>query len=212
MGGFIRGCGRSLFLGGALTILINVIATPLLPRQQGSAIVMSSGIFLLRQCASGVAALLLLFGCLGLHLAQRTKSGVFGAAAFLVSFVGGAFLFAVEWTNVFVMRPLAQVSPETLRALDKNPLLNAGFGSAAGLFALGWLLLSLSVWQTRAFPRWASLTTFAGLISTPVLQALLGLGGGIAGIVIFGAGLMGLGRALAEDSLQGVGSQAAGAA
>lgn len=207
--GFIRGCGCALLLGGAVIILINVIATPLLPRHQGSAIVMSTGIFLLRESALGVAALLLLFGCLGLHLVQRMGSGVFGTAAFLASFVGGSFLFAVEWANVFVLRAVAQSNPDTLSALDKNSLLNIGFASAAGLFALGWLLLSLSLWRARVLPRWAALTTLAGLLSIPALQATpLGLGGAIAGNVIFGVGLMGLGRALAMGSLEEVRSQA----
>jgi hypothetical protein len=200
MNGLIRGCGRALVLGGAAMILINVIATPLLPRAQGSAVVMSSGIFLVRQSASGLAALLLLFGCLGLHLAQRTAAGRFGAAAFVLTFVGGACLFAVEWANIFVLHALAQRSPETLAALDKNTLMNVGFASAAGLLAVGWLLLSVSLWRSNVLPRWAAATTFAGLFAIPALQAPLGLIGGIAGNVIFGVGLMGLGRALATGS------------
>src|SRR5258706_12326086 len=114
MNGFTRGCGRALLLGGALTILINVVITPLLPRDQGSAAAMSTGIFLLRQSASGVAALLLVFGCLGLHLVQRTVSGIFGAVAFFTAFLGGCLLFAVEWVDVFVLHPLAQTSADVL--------------------------------------------------------------------------------------------------
>jgi hypothetical protein len=201
MNGFIRGCGRALLLGGALMILINVIVTPLLPRQQGPAIVMASGIFLLRQSASGVAAMLLLFGCLGLYLAQRRISGRFGAAAFLVAFIGGASLFAVEWANIFVLRAVARLSPDTLGALDENVLMNVGFASAAGLLALGWLLLSLSLLRATVLPRWAAMTTLGGLFAIPILQATpLGLIGGISGNVIFGAGLIGLGRALATGS------------
>jgi hypothetical protein len=187
-----------MLLGGATMILINVIVTPLLPRQEGSGIVMTTGIFLLRQSASALAALLLLFGSLGLHLARGMGSGVFAKTAFLVSFVGCAFLFAVEWTNVFVLRAVAQSTPAALDALDRTPLFNTGFASAAGLFALGWLLLSVGVWRARVFPRWAAVTTMAGLVSTPALQATpLGIGGAIAGNVVFGVGLMGLGRALA---------------
>jgi hypothetical protein len=146
-----------------------------------------------------VTALLLLFGCLGLHLVQRSASGAFGTAAFLVSFVGNSLLIAVEWANVFVLRALAQSDPGTLIALDKSSLITAGFGSAAGLFALGWLLLSVSLWRARVFPRWAALTTLAGLISIPALGATpLGIAGAIAGNVVFGLGLMGLGRALAK--------------
>jgi hypothetical protein len=197
MDGFVRGCGRALVLGGAAIILINVVATPLLPRDQGSAFVMSSGIFLLRQSASGVAALLLLLGCLGVHLAQRTVSGRLGAGAFLVTFVGGACLFAVEWANVFVLRAVARTDAGVLGAIDKNPLMNVGFASAAGCVSLGWLLLSASAWRAQVLPRWAALTTVAGLFLIPMLQATLGLGGGIAGNVIFGVGLMGLGSAVA---------------
>lgn len=207
MNGFIRGCGRALFLGGALTILINAVATPLLPRHQGSAVVMSTGIFLFRESASGIVALLLIFGCLGLHLAPGPHSSLFGITAFLVSFLGGALLFAVEWANVFVMRAVAETSPETLLNLDHHSLLNIGFGFAAGTFALGWLLLSVHVWRARVLPRWAPLSTVAGMLSIPALQAILGLTGAIVGNAIFGAGLMGLGRALSTRSPEGGPSQ-----
>ena len=200
MNGFTRVCGRALLVGGALMILINVAITPLLPRSEGSAAVMSGGIFLLRQSASGMAALLLLFGCLGLHLAQRRASGTFGAAAFLLTFVGSTLLFAVEWTNVFVLRAVARTSTATLGAIDKDPTMTAGFATAAGLFALGWLLLSVSVLRARVLPRWAALATLAGLIATPILQASLGFAGGIAGNVVFGVGLIGLGHATAGVS------------
>lgn len=203
MNGFIRRCGRSLLFGGALTILINVIATPLLRRNQASTILASTDIFLIRQAASGVAALLLIFGCLGLHLAQRTTSGSFGAAAFLMSFIGGCFLFAVEWTNVFVLRALARSNPDAFRALDNDSLMNAGFVSALALFALGWLLLCVSLWRTGVLPRRGAVVTLAGLLAIPVLQATLGLGGAIAGSVVLGLGLMELGRALAAGSFNG---------
>jgi hypothetical protein len=181
-------------------ILINVAITPLLPRSEVSAAVMSGDIFLLRQSASGVAALLLLFGCLGLHLVQRLASGVFGASAFLLAFVGSSLLFAVEWANVFVLRAVARTSAATLAAIDKHPFMNLGFATAAGIFALGWFLLSVSLWRAQVLPRWAALATMAGLLATPVLQGLLGLAGAIAGNLLFGVGLMGLGRAVARSS------------
>jgi hypothetical protein len=204
---FIRGCGRALLIGGALTILISVVATPLLPRHQGSAAVMSSRIFLLRESGSGVVALLLLFGCLGLHLVQEPAPGLFAMTAFLVSFFGCALLFAVEWTNAFVMHAVARASPETLRILDDSSLLNVGFGSAAGIFALGWLLLAVRVWRGRVLPRWAPLATLVGLLSIPALQATLGLAGAIVGNVIFGVGLMALGGTLAMRTLRESGAR-----
>lgn len=199
MNGFTRGCAFALVLGGALLILINVILTPLLPTQQGEAVVRTSAIYLFRLSASGVAAMLLLFGCLGVHLAQRSVSGAFGTAAFLVAFVGNSLLVAVEWSNVFVLRAVAQTNPEALSALDKSTLMTTGFVSAAGLFALGWLLLAVSIWRTRMLARWVPLTVVAGLILIPALGATpLGMAGAIAGNVVFGLGLIGLGRALAK--------------
>jgi len=199
MNGFTRSCGIALVLGGALLILINAFLTPLLPTDQSEVAIRTSAIYLFRLSASGIAAMLLLFGCLGVHLAQRSVSGAFGGAAFIIVFVGNCLLVAVEWSNVFVLRAVAQSNPEALSALDESMLLTIGFASAAGLFALGWLLLAVSLWRTRVFARWAPLTILAGLIAIPALGATpLGMAGAIAGNVVLGLGIMGLGRALAK--------------
>jgi hypothetical protein len=193
---FIRSCGVALCLGGALTILINVVISPLMPASKDGAVVMLTNTYLLRQSASGVAALLLLAGSLGLHLAQRPASGWLGTIAFLVSFVGGCALFAVEFVDVFVLRAVAQVAPETVAPLDKAPLMNIGFASAASLFALGWILLSITAWKTKILPRRAAQATLLGLFLIPILQGTLGLVGAIVANVVFGGGLIGLGWAL----------------
>jgi hypothetical protein len=49
-------------------------------------------VYLARQSASAVAALLFIFGSLGLYLAIREGSGVFGAVAFVTAFVGSCFV------------------------------------------------------------------------------------------------------------------------
>jgi len=201
MNEFNRGCGIALTLGAVLLILMNVFLSPfyLQALQQGDAIFRTSGIYSLRISAALVDAALLLFGCLGLHLGQRDVSGKFGAVAFLVAFIGTTLLFAVEWANLFVLRAVAQTSPEALSMLDKSTLMTVGFASGVGLFALGWLLLSISIWRANVFPRWAALTTLAGMLLIPVLGATpLGTVGQIAGNVIFGSGLIGLGYSLAK--------------
>lgn len=201
MNGFLRGCGIALVLGAVLLILINVILTPsyLSSFQQGEAVGRGSGMYLLRLSAALLVALLLLFGCLGLHLRQRSVSGTFGTVAFLVSFVGTSLLFAVEWSNLFVLRAVAQTSPEMFSVLNKSSLMTAGFGSGVVLFALGWLLLSVSLWLANVFPRWATLSTSAGLILIPALGVTpLGVVGQVVGNVIFGLGLIGLGVSLAK--------------
>jgi hypothetical protein len=197
--GFNRRCGAALLFGGVLTILINAILSPLLLSEHSQpSLEPATTVFLVRQSASGLVALLLIFGSLGLHLAQRTASGVFGGIAFVTAFIGGCFLFGVEFTDVFVLRAVAQASADTYAAIDKNTFMTIGFASAAALFAIGWLLLSISVWRTGKLSRWAALTTFAGLFLIPALQAGLGVVGAIVGNAVFGIGLAGLGWALTK--------------
>jgi hypothetical protein len=197
MTGLVRGLGVALLLGGALLILTNVVFTPLLPADQGEEVVRTSTVYLYRLSLAGLAAVLILFGCFGVHLAQRSVSGRFGTAAFLIAFVGNSLLVAVEWSNIFVLRALAQVSPAALTSLDESRLMTAGFALAAGLFTLGWLLLAISVWRTGRFSRWVAPTVIAGLVLIVVLSGSpLGETGAIVGNAVFGLGLIGLGRNL----------------
>ena len=201
MSSFIRRCGIALVVGGCLLILINVIISPSYLRLlgQGEAVFRTSQPYLIRLSAALVDAVLLLVGCLGLHLAQKHVSGKFGAVAFAVSFLGTCLLIAVEWSNLFVLRAVAQTSPEVLERLGDSVLVTAGFASGAVLFMLGWLLLSASLWRSKVLPAWAAATTAAGLLAIPALGATpLGQNGQIVGNVIFGVGLVGLGRALTK--------------
>lgn len=206
---YLRSSGIALALGAVLLILINVLLTPSYMSSflQGEAVARASGIYLLRISAALLAALLLLYGCFGLYLGQKNTSGRFGLVAFLVSFLGNSLLFAVEWSNLFVLRAVAQTSPETLGLLDESSLMTVGFASGAGVFMLGWLLLSISVLRTNVYPRWAALSSLLGLILIPVLGATpLGVVGQIVGSVIFGTGLFGLGYSLARTDYQVTGN------
>jgi hypothetical protein len=197
MRGFLRWCGRALVAGAILSILVNGLLTPQLLSENGSRLPETTEIYLIRQSCSALVALLLLFGGLGLHLAQRKRSGVFGAVAFLTNFVGGCLLFAVEWADVFVLRTVARVSPAAFPLFDKDTFSSIGFGSAASLFVLGWLLMSMSVWRSEVVPRRGAITTLVGLVAIPLLQASpWKTVGAVAGNVIFGAGLLMLGLAL----------------
>jgi hypothetical protein len=195
MNGLIRGCGVALMCGGGLLILINSVLTPMMPYDYSEEVVRTTSIYLVRLSASGIDALLLLFGSLGVHLAQRKDSGAFGSAAFLAAFVGSCLLVAVEWSNVFVLRPFAQVAPETLDRVGESKLMMGGFSSSVGLFGLGWLMLALSVWRTKVLDRWAAMAVVAGLVLTTAL-APLGVVWAIFGSVVFGVGLAGLGRSV----------------
>jgi len=201
MNGYLRSCGYALVLGGILLILINLFLTPsyLATFKKGEAIARSSGIYLFRISAALTNALVLLYGCIGLFLIQRNASGLFGTITFGVTFIGTALLFASEWSNLFVLRAIAQSSPETLAVLDKSRLMTIGFASGAGLFMLGWLLFAVSTWQANVMPRWTSISTIVGLILIPILGATpLGVAGQVVGNIVFGLGLIGFGYTLIQ--------------
>ncbi len=198
MNGFIRRSGIALALGAALTILLNVIFTPMLLGDSSEAAMRMSTPYLLRLSTALVSTLLLLFGSLGPHLAHRDRAGMLGAVAFGVLFIGTALMVGVEWSNVFVMRPLAQVSPAALEPLGSVTLKRMGSIAALSLFTLGWLLMSVSLFRTRAVSRWIPTATIVGLVSMPVLGVALGVTGQLTGIAIFGLGLFGLGWELAR--------------
>lgn len=201
MNGLLRSCGYALLLGGILHILITVFLTPVYMAsfKQGEAAARTSTIYWIRLTAALVDLLLLIFGCVGVYLAQKSTSGLFGTIAFWVAFVGTLLMFAVEWSNLFVLRPVAQASPETLTILDKSRLMTIGFASGAGFFMLGWILLGASSWLVNILPRWASLSTLVGLILIPALGITpLGIVGQVIGNAVFGVGLIGLGYALTQ--------------
>lgn len=201
MNRFIRSCGVSLVLGGLLLVLVNVVFTPLLPVDQGDAATRTSTIYLVRLTLAGVAALLLLYGSAGIYLAEQKSAGLFHALAFGIAWVGTCLIVAVEWSNVFVLRPLAQANPAALEAVGDSTLVIVGFALSAGLFALGWLLLAVSTLRSSQFPRWTAIAIIAGLIAIPVLSASpLGLMGAIIGNALFGLGIAGQGVALRRYS------------
>lgn len=197
---FVRICGIALIIGGILLILINVFLSPSyldLFKQEGDAVARSSRIYLIRISAALVESFLLILGCIGLYLNQYSASGKFGAVAFFAAFIGACLLFAIEWSNLFVLRAVAQTSPDTLGVLDKSKLMTVGFASGAGVFMIGWLLLSISLWQAGVVPLWTALTTLAGLLLIPILGVTpLAFTGQIIGNVVFGIGLIGLGYSL----------------
>ena len=205
MNSFIKGSGVALLFGAVTLILMNIFLTPayIASFQEGEAIARSSQIHLIRLSVALIIALLLLYGSVGLHLVQASKAGLFGTIAFLVAFVGNSLLFAVEWSNLFILRAVAQTSPETFLALNESSLMTSGFAAGVGIFSLGWLLFSVSIWRTKIFPRWAALLTLAGLILIPILGITpLGITGQVVGNAIFGLGLSGLGYFLYKTILK----------
>ena len=201
MGSFTRQSGRALVGGATLLILLNVILTPLLPVGDGDAATRASTVYLFRLSGAVVSALLLLFGSIGVYIVhlRHRRSGRFGGVAFAVLFLGQALLVALEWSNVFILRPLAQIAPAALDQVGQATLLVVGSAGTAGLFALGWLLVSACLLLNRAAAGWIPLAIITGLVASVALAVSpLGPNGAIVGTVVFGVGLIGLGRGVIE--------------
>ena len=189
--------GAALAVGGVLVALINLVLTPRVmtgaPFEQTAA----TSTYLLRQSLSAFAVGLLLFGSIGVYLSYAERRKVFGGVAFVVAFVGSALVVAWEWVDIFVLHELALSAPETLAALESAPgvsLYDLGAIIPFSLFGLGWIALATWSWLvTRSFRTPASLIV-VGLLSAPVLGAVMGPKWGAAiGNAIFGCGLCFLG-------------------
>lgn len=196
--GFFTVAGAALILGGLLTALINIFLTPQLDFGSSYAAMAGSTPFLIRLILAGVAALLVLIGCVGLYARQAEKTGLFGLVAFLLTFIGMAALFANEWTSVFTVHEIAQTVPEALEALEESALFDAGAISALGLSVLGWLVFAAVTLRAGIMPRWASMSVIAGFVLVMVLPALIGLWGAAVANTVLGAGWMGLGWSVAR--------------
>ena len=195
----LRWMGASLLMGGALTIAINVGFTPFLRGGQDFVQTVTSPLFLWRQSSSAIAAAFLLFGSIGLYLADPSERGGFRTFAFAGACLGCALLLATEWTQIFDIRDLALTAPETLRALNARhgpTLSDMGAMASFGVFTLGWIALAASTLRSRLLSRRAAGLVIAGFFLIPMLQAVLGLWGGVAGNAVLGTGFILLGHSV----------------
>lgn len=197
--GFVRSGGVCLILAGVLLVAVAAGLTPFLPAHNTRA----TDIFLWRQSASAVVAALLLFGALGIYLRQADHPGMFPGIAFAAASLGSALLLAQEWNEIFFTRDLAIRFPAALEQLEAAEFSRWDIGAllAVGGFTLGWLALAASTLITRRFPRWAGWSVIGGFFAIPLSQPLLpGPVGPILGSLILGAGFVGLGKSLLQNT------------
>lgn len=201
---FTIATGISLCVAGLLLIGINAVLSPMLP--QGSfGELASSDVFFIRQILAAIAALLMLFGVIGLHLGQMHRSGIFGGISFALAIAGAVALFSVEWNQAFTIRDFALQAPETLEAVEGaqglTPFdIGALIGSSA--FFLGWLLFAVSVFLANVFSRVGSALVAIGFFAAPILS-LAKVSGPVALIgasIVIGGGWLLLGVSLVRSA------------
>lgn len=197
----IRYAGAALAAAGVLTIIVNAAVTPTLPRGVPFADVAASTPFLVRQSLAALAAILLMFGSIGLHLRQMEAVGRFGAIAFVLAFTGTALLLGVEWTQIFEVRDMALREPKALNRLDAGGMSRADIGAmiALAVLVIGWLAFAISMLKGGVFPRPAVWLVVAGFFATPLLSAVMPALVAVAlGNAVLGSGWIWLGFVLTK--------------
>ncbi len=196
--------GGTLAFGGALSMLVNGVLTPMLPIGLPFGEIAASSIFLLRLSLAAVVALSLIIGALGLRARHRHQSGWFGAVSFALAFMGSLMLFAHEWGQVFFIHHLALVAPDALDAMENVEGVNL-FDLEAIVtllaFTVGWLLFSTSMLIANTFGRIGPILVIAGMFAIPLLSAMISPVAGMAlGNAILSSGWIVLGLELSRKT------------
>ena len=204
--GVMRFCGSSLIAAGALAALANVVWTPRLPYSEGTVAVASSSAFFARMGLASASVALLALGVIGLYLAHADRLRL-GAFTFLLAGFGCVLTFWLEFVQFTLIRDLATTIPQVFARIEGDGSLTAydrAFAVSAGVFALGWIAMSIVILRQGLLPWRGPAAFLSGLVLVPVLGATMpGLWGAVAGNVIVALGWVLLGvdlRAVAEPS------------
>ena len=185
-----RTSGVALLLAGAL-IAVPIVFHPSYADPQA----LIRPAWLPVHTALTIAAILGLFGLVGLYNRLRERSGWLGLSGFVSIFTGTALFVAVLSIEAFVLPALASsASGQTL--LDPaGPLfsgpLNVFLLLTGGMFSLGCLLFCIAILRSDIFGRWIGPLLLGGILLAfwPPLPDLVGIIGGILlglGFIWFG--------------------------
>ena len=138
-----------------------------------------------------------LFGIFGLYAKYYAKMGSLGLWAFVLCETGLALFVALGVFSAFIVPVLARNAATLLD--PKGPLMGQSLApvfSTAGLtFAIGFVLLGVSILRLRIFPRWSGILLIIGapvLGLSPLMPALARM----IGCAAYGIGHIALGYGL----------------
>jgi hypothetical protein len=134
-----------------------------------------------------VQLLLMVFGVVGIALAQQQRAGVFAQIAALIAVLGCVLWFAASLVEVTVLPSL--MSAES--PLVDNPptaMLVVGL-SSFGLYVIGLVLLAASVIVTKVLPWQAAAVLVGGIVLGLALESVIP---GILGVYAIGVGWLGV--------------------
>jgi len=131
--------------------------------------------------------LFMVFGVIGIALAQQRRAGVFAQIAALVAILGCVAMYGVALTEVTILpslmetgSPLAKVAP---------PAMDIAALSSFITWAIGSLLLAVAVLVTKTLPRTPAVALVAGIV---LGLALNGVVPGILIVYAIGFGWLGV--------------------
>jgi hypothetical protein len=147
--------------------------------------------------------LLLVFGIVGLYLAQQRAVGTFGQVATLVALLGTVTLFGAALTEVTILPELTESGSPL--ATEPPPVLGMIMMVSFVLYILGLLLLGIATWRVGVLP-WR-----AGALLVVGIGLGVALNGMVAGVLaVYGAALVWLGVAALHRSGQPAARQVEG--
>jgi hypothetical protein len=136
------------------------------------------------QALHSVAALLTLFGIIGLYAVQRERMGLLGLVGFGLATIGTALFFADGVIALAIFPALADAAPDTLSATGA---MNSGavlvtFIVMAATAMIGYIVFAAAIWRAGVLPRAATLLFLLGgvlfnLPPGPVPMIVLTIGG-----------------------------------
>jgi hypothetical protein len=144
-----RVAGPLALVAGLLIVFAQLVMLPFDPKDHvptsQSVVFQSAGVVYLAGFVT------LLFALIGMYSWQRSR---FGTVAVSVAILGTVLLGGDLWFETFAVPSIAD-GPAAARVLDSDPSILLGIGAVASytLFALGWLLVGIAGFRSRAFPR-----------------------------------------------------------
>ena len=111
-----------------------------------------SPIWIIAHLLPHVAAVLTLFGLIGVFVRQFSPAGWLGLIGFLTAFVGTALILTQALVELFIL-PLIGLEVPHLMEGPPPPGLGAAFILMALLFSLGYVLLGIAIMRARVLPR-----------------------------------------------------------
>jgi hypothetical protein len=206
MKNLIKYSGVALIMAGLSFVVTNAGVAPFVNFEASFRETLVSPIFLYRMIFAALTALFLLFGSIGLYLhhVHIDRGRSLRLVAFLLAFLGSAFLLSNEWHQIFVLPEIARLSPEAIDRLDASDQIGGyliGAIFALATFSFGWIFFLISVMITKNVKPLGPALAIAGFFIIPLVSGIFSpVWGGVIGSISLGSGFVLIGSELVKES------------